>query len=47
MGMLDRDPHVKHLIQNADLEQPLSQNCLNLLEEVEVTRNYAQLQVNI
>jgi|UniRef100_A0AC35GGM6 abhydrolase domain-containing protein 14 len=44
--MLERDPHVKHLIQNANLEQPLSQNCLNLLEEVEITRNYAELQTH-
>ncbi|KAE9551335.1 hypothetical protein FO519_005450 [Halicephalobus sp. NKZ332] len=41
--MLEKDPQVRHLIQTANLDQPLSENCLNLLEEVEVTRNYADL----
>lgn len=41
--MLEKDPYIRSLIQNANLDEPLSENCLNLIEDVEITRNYAEL----
>lgn len=44
--MLERDPQIQQLIQSANLEEPLTENCFKLLEKVEVTRNYADLSTH-
>uniref|UniRef100_A0A7E4ZZD7 AB hydrolase-1 domain-containing protein n=1 Tax=Panagrellus redivivus TaxID=6233 RepID=A0A7E4ZZD7_PANRE len=44
--MLERDPQVRHIIQSAKLDEPLSENVLNLIEDVEVTKNFVDLSTH-